>query len=170
MSEPALVKIEILHYEDEPTRVPYPSLLDVALAECFGLTGIELVSSEEEDTHTLSYLFDGTAYELTYLIHDGRRFPTPNDERLRAAALHLVDWSIADQREAGLMFFEKLSQLGVDASRVWVVTGYAHAARIRLNESSGGKNARIITKPAQHDAVILDMLGVVRKRMGLSED
>lgn len=160
-----ILRLEILHFEDEPSRVPYPSLLDVALAEWLAIPSTDFKSSDLEDHHELSFPVKGKTCIVTFRIHDGEHFPTPDDAALASAALHLADWSVGANRAAGFDFYEKLRRISYASDRIWLITGYAHTATIRLNGVPGGNKVRIVAKPAPHDELVADMLALLKRAL-----
>jgi hypothetical protein len=156
--EPDVRRIEILHFEDEPHRVPYPSLIEVAISDLRGISDTELVSSDDECRHVIKCVWNGEACEIDYTIYDD--VAEMQDDRLVNAVLHLLDWSIHNNNETGFAVYKKLRELRVAEDRIWVVTGYAHLATQQLKQSDGA-NTRVIKKPVRHAALTKELVDVV---------
>jgi hypothetical protein len=151
-------RICILHFEDEPHRVPYPSLIEVEMSNVSGIEQTELVSSDDECHHVIKCLWKGKPCEIHYTIYED--IVEMDNDRLQVAILHLLDWSIHQNDDTGFAVYKKLREIGVAEERIWVVTGYANLAANQL-KPGGNTDPRIFKKPVKHATLTKEVVRVV---------
>ncbi|MEM7424454.1 MAG: hypothetical protein AAF441_00030 [Pseudomonadota bacterium] len=161
------LEIYIFHLEDEPLRVNYPSNLEIALHERFDLEKPDFISSDDETEHSFTFRCCGKDCRIVYLIFDGEHRERPNDAKLKAALLHILDWKIDSNGDGGFHHFDHLISLGVEESSIWLITGYANSARAKLASYQKSKGeVRIVAKPAPVNELVDEMVGLIAERLG----
>ena len=149
----------ICHYEDEPAKVDFPGMIEVAL---FGRSKFTDCTIEEPKNDGLTFIIKFTLndkhYTLNYLIGtDLNEIVYRTGKSVNDAILHMVDMSIHGDNRAGVTIVANLLSQGIASEKIWVVTAYEALAR----DNQFPSEITIYPKPSSFDhmtQLIIDML------------
>jgi hypothetical protein len=160
----------ICHFEDEPQRVDFPDLIEIALFQHPDFSDTAIESADDARTHVITFAYKGANHTLFYFI---RNTAAEMQDCLASAGpdcrvvLSMMDLSINGDRESGAsMVRDRLAENG--SGEIWMVTGYPVEARRLLDE--GDLNVRVIAKPPNHrllrDEILALLLGALSDSQG----
>lgn len=149
----------LVHYEDEPQKVNFPGLLEVALYKHPEVTGsaIEEVGDDLQ-AFAIRFTRDSEEHEVMYIIDETiEQVEARGGRSVVEATLHLVDREIGADRDAGLRIVRDLLSLGVAPSRIWMVTAYNSLTSRELLAAK----IRVYPKPSPHVEMIEMLIDLV---------
>lgn len=124
----------ICHYEDEPAKVDFPGMIEVALFEHPMITDCTIEEPDDDGlTYIIKFTLDGAQYTLNYLIGDHPEDITKRSGKpVNDAILHMVDMSIHGDNRAGVTIVANLLSQDIASGKIWVVTAYEALARTNM--------------------------------------
>ena len=141
----------ICHYEDEPAKVDFPGMIEVALFEHPKFTDCTIEEPDDDGlTFIIKFTLDGVQYTLNYLIGDHPEDITErSDTPVNDAILHMVDMSILSDGQAGVKIVNNLLNQGIASEKIWFVTAYEAMARANIFP----EGIRIYPKPSPFEQI-----------------
>ena len=153
----------IIHFEDQPQHVRYPSLLDTGIGSDERFEDCSMDSSDDETRHVIDCAYQNRPLTLEYLIPEDLESVEKTD--IVAAQLIVADLSFGvDARTRGYEIVKAVMEMGVGIKDIWMITGY----HIQAVEIFGEESPRIIEKPPIHGDVRNEMLEIIYRHWGVS--
>jgi hypothetical protein len=145
----------ICHYEDEPHKIDFPELIEIALFQHPDFSETDIESDPAQQNHVIRFTYRGNEHVLHYLlrysVQDMRQTLAQIEPPCRVI-LSMMDLSVgnaADREEGAYMVKERLEESADET--IWMVTGYPVEAKRILEEL--GLDVRIVAKPPNHRQV-----------------
>lgn len=165
--------LTICHYEDEPQRVEFPSILETMIYKNADFSNVSITGPKKEqyadDGQIYSYFYEilshtrNENYRILYLI-------APSSESIKKmidnnikdgnykSILHIVDMSIGSNKEAGIEIIKHLKKEDVPNGAIWMLTGYPVQSRQILSELE--YDIRVISKPTNVSNIARDIMRI----------
>jgi hypothetical protein len=154
-----MAKMLICHYEDEPHKVDFPGMIEVALYKHPGVsnTDIEEVGTDAQ-YFIIRFEIDGEAHELHYIIAEGiKEFTARSRAKVTDVKLHMVDMSINGRDLAGVEIVKDLIGRNVGKQAIWMVTAFEANAR----GNAGLDGITIYPKPSPFSEMTEKILALI---------
>ena len=149
----------ICHYEDEPAKVDFPGMIEVALFEHPMITDCTIEEPDDDGlTYIIKFTLNGAQYTLNYLIGDHPEDITDRSGKsVHDAILHMVDMYILSDGQAGVKIVKNLLSQGIAIEKIWVVTAYEALARTNIFP----EGIKIYPKPSPFEQMTQQIINLI---------
>ena len=149
----------ICHYEDEPAKVDFPGMIEVALFEHPMITDCTIEEPDDDGlTFIITFTLNGALYTLSYLIGtDPNDIAERSGKPVNDAILHMVDMYIHGDELAGVKIVNNLLSQGIASEKIWFVTAYEALARTNMFP----EGIKIYPKPSPFEHMTQQIINLI---------